>query len=61
MPSQNSSERRNDDEIGVDERQQILNLRQGINVIKLFFFVTDDEADEARVLAPVKPFQRPYF
>jgi hypothetical protein len=29
--------------------------------MKLFFFVTDDEAKEDRVLAPVKPFQRPYF
>ncbi len=31
--------------------------RPGVNVIKLFFFVTDDEAQQARAFALGNPFQ----
>ncbi len=35
---------------------KVMTAAPGVNVIKLFFFVADDEAKQARVFAPGKNF-----
>jgi hypothetical protein len=38
-------------------RNIFMKLTTGDNLIKLFFFLTGEEAKEARVFSPEKPFQ----